>query len=144
MATIYHQIGVKTSLENSFNAVASLEGITAWWTKTTGNPLLDGDLTFSFGDIDIIASVTGFQENKSIEWTVRGDEGEWLHTRICFKFVERDGQTLINFQHAGWKDTTEMFAHCSTKWAVFLISMKKYLETGQGRPFPTDEPINHY
>lgn len=144
MATIYHQIGVKNTIENCFKAVASLEGISCWWTITTGDPLLNGELTFTFGDISVIAKVTQIQENKNTEWTIQGDEGEWLNTRICFEFAEKDDQVLVNFQHTDWKDTTEMFAHCSTKWAVFLISMKKYLETGQGQPFPVDEPINHY
>lgn len=144
IATIYHQIGVNSSLKNCFNAVATLEGISAWWTPTSGDPLLDGELTFSFGEHSIIAIVTKYQENKIVEWTVQGKDGEWLHTRICFELLEKDDQVLINFQHADWKDTTEMFAHCSTKWAVFLVSMKKFLETGQGQPFPIDEPINHY
>jgi hypothetical protein len=32
--------------------------------------------------------------------------------------------------------------HCSTKWAVFLLSLKALLETGAGSPFPHDTQIN--
>jgi hypothetical protein len=28
-------------------------------------------------------------------------------------------------------------AHCSARWAYFLLSLKSYLETGKGTPFPT-------
>ena len=34
-------------------------------------------------------------------------------------------------------------AHCSCKWAVFLLSLKDALETGKGRPFPDDIHIDH-
>jgi hypothetical protein len=28
--------------------------------------------------------------------------------------------------------------YCSTKWAVFLLSLKSLLETGKGRPAPNE------
>jgi hypothetical protein len=33
--------------------------------------------------------------------------------------------------------------HCSTKWAVFLLSLMNWLERGEGRPVPYDVKI-HY
>ena len=118
MATIYHQVGIKAPINDVYNAIATTEGVTGWWTKTSGNPETGGDLEFSF-------------------------DGEWLGTRICFDLVEQEHQVIVNFQHTDWKAATEMLAHCSTKWAVFLLSLKEYLETGTGQPFPHDIPINH-
>ena len=144
MATIYHQIGIKTSLESAFNAVATLEGISSWWTPTTGEPNINGALSFNFGEHSVVADVTQFKTNQSIEWTVRGEEGEWLNTHICFNFEESEKQILINFEHNNWKEATAMCSHCSTKWAVFLLSLKDYLETGTGKPFPDDIQINYF
>jgi hypothetical protein len=31
--------------------------------------------------------------------------------------------------------------HCSTKWATFLLSLKDYVEQGEGRPEPRDTKI---
>jgi hypothetical protein len=31
-----------------------------------------------------------------------------------------------------------VFTHCSTKWAVFLLSLKEVLETEQGKASPND------
>jgi hypothetical protein len=28
--------------------------------------------------------------------------------------------------------------HCSTKWGVFLLSLKAFLETGKGAPWPNE------
>ena len=144
MATIYHQIGIKTSLDNAFNAVATLEGISSWWTPTTGNPSLNGSLSFNFGEHSVVTDVTKFTANQQIEWTVKGEAGEWLNTHICFNFQEASNQILINFEHNNWQEATSMCSHCSTKWAVFLLSLKDYLETGKGKPFPNDTPINYF
>lgn len=144
MATIYHQVGIKTSLHNAFAAVATLNGISSWWTATSGEPVLNGELHFHFAEQCLSTKVTGFEKNVAIEWTVRGEEGEWLDTRICFNLERADNQIFINFEHNNWQSTTPMFSHCSTKWAVFLLSLKDYLETGKGKPFPQDIQINHF
>ena len=33
---------------------------------------------------------------------------------------------------------SEFMAHCSARWAYFLLSLKSLLETGKGTPFPED------
>ena len=143
MATIYHQVGVKAPLEDVYQAIATTNGISCWWTRTRGNPDRGGRLEFSFDDISVIVEVTDNTPGKHVEWTVLGDEGEWLDTRICFDLDAEENQVIVNFQHADWKQTTPMLAHCSTKWAVFLLSLKDFLETGTGKPFPNDIPVNH-
>ena len=143
MATIYHQVGINASLSDVYTAIATTQGVTGWWTKTIGDPRTDGDLEFSFDGHIVKVKVTANTPGKYIEWTVGGSEGEWLDTRICFDLDEREDQVMVNFQHADWREATEMLAHCSTKWAVFLLSLKDYLETGSGKPFPHDIHINH-
>jgi hypothetical protein len=34
--------------------------------------------------------------------------------------------------------------HCSTKWAVFLLSLKQLVETGTGSPEPNDVKISNW
>jgi hypothetical protein len=34
--------------------------------------------------------------------------------------------------------------HCSTKWAVCLLSLKQLLETSAGAPFPRDVKIDNW
>ena len=143
MAAIYHQVGIKAPLENVFNAIATTEGVSHWWAPTKGNPESGGELAFMFNEHHVLALVSDYQSNKRIEWTVQGDAGEWLNTRICFNLEQLDDQVIINFQHADWQQATEFMGHCSTKWAVFLLSLKDYLETGTGKPFPHDIHINH-
>jgi hypothetical protein len=34
--------------------------------------------------------------------------------------------------------------HCSTKWAIFLMSLKSLAETGRGQPSPGDVRIGDW
>ena len=80
---------------------------------------------------------------KKVVWQCTEKEGEWQGTTITFELEQAEGQVFINFSHRGWAQQTRLYAHCSTKWAVFLLSLKDYLETGEGRPFPNDVNVNH-
>ena len=143
MATIYHQVGIRATLNDVYKAIATTEGVTGWWTQTSGDPQINGKLDFSFDGHIVSVKVTANTADKYIEWTVGGDAGEWLDTRICFDLEEKPDQVMVNFRHDDWKEATPFLAHCSTKWGVFMLSLKDYLETGAGKPFPHDIHINH-
>ncbi len=143
MATIHHQVGIKASLHDVYKAIATTEGVTGWWTNTSGDPGTGGELEFLFDGHSVHVKVTENTPDKHVEWTVRGEAGEWLDTRIRFDLEALEDQVMVNFQHTDWKAETPFLAHCSTKWGVFMLSLKDYLETGTGKPFPHDIHINH-
>ena len=65
-----------------------------------------------------------------------------MGTELSFRLTSGEGQTYVRFAHSNWKEPTDFMAHCSTKWAVFLLSLKEAVETGKGRPFPDDIHID--
>ena len=50
MATIYHQVGIKAPLNRVYEAIATPDGVTQWWTPTSGDPNKGGKLDFSFDE----------------------------------------------------------------------------------------------
>ena len=53
--------------------------------------------------------------------------------------------SAVNLARArGWAEPVEFMYHCSTKWAVFLLSLKQLLETGHGAPDPDDVKISDW
>ena len=52
--------------------------------------------------------------------------------------------TIVNFGHRNWKEPVEFMAHCSMKWAVFLMSLQELVETGKGKPSPDDIKIDNW
>ena len=56
-----------------------------------------------------------------------------------------DGEwTIVLFAHAGWREPVEFMNHCSTKWAIFLMSLKSLVETGTGTPHPHDVQLSNW
>ena len=58
MATIYHQVGIKAPLHDVYNAIATTEGVTRWWTVTSGDAAAGGELEFSFDGHIVKVNVT--------------------------------------------------------------------------------------
>jgi hypothetical protein len=45
---------------------------------------------------------------------------------------------VVLFRPADWREPSEFMAHCSARWAYFLLSLKSLAEAGKGTPFPED------
>lgn len=143
MTDIYHQIGVKAEISDVYRALTTQDGLSNWWTETTGG-ISEGDvLTFHFGEHTVKMTITLLNTNRTVRWQCTVDSGEWKDTYVSFELLQTPEQVFINFAHTDWAAQTELCAHCNTKWAVFLLSLKDYLERGKGKPFPHDTHINH-
>lgn len=145
MAEIMHQVGVKADLEKVYQAISTPAGVSNWWTKTEGEAQKGGRIDFFFGDeASPQVEVVALEPNQLVVWKVSVGPDEWIGTEIQFRLEKDEDQVMVNFRHAGWKDSSGLLSLCSMKWAVFMLSLKEYLETGRGRPFPNDVQINHY
>ncbi len=77
-------------------------------------------------------------------WEVVDGPEEWIGTTVRWELKREDDYTVILFKHQDWKEPVEFMHHCSTKWAVFLMSLKSLLETGKGIPDPGDIKIDNW
>lgn len=138
MADIRHRVGIRASAAKVFKAISTTDGLSHWWiTETAGDPRTGGTILFGFADMKVVRSVP----NKLVKWKcIKGPEG-WVGTTVTFELKPAKGQTFVLFTHADWKKPDEFMHHCSTKWAVFLLSMKGWLERSEGRPAPYDVKI---
>ena len=143
MADIFHQVGIKADTSVTYTALTTLEGLSNWWTDTSGDTGEGGTLVFHFDEHAVEMTIVELQPNKKIRWKCTVKSGEWKDTFVTFELAETTDQVFINFSHTNWTAQTELCSHCSTKWAVFLLSLKDYLEKGKGKPFPDDIHINH-
>ncbi len=145
MATIYHKVGIKASAEDIYQALTSDKGLSNWWThETSGAGAVRSIIDFKFNDTIVQFRVKELIQNKKVVWKHFGETPpEWMNTEISFGFEVTDEQILVHMKHANWQEQTSFFAHCNLKWAVFMLSLKDYLETGKGRPFPNDVQIDH-
>ena len=77
-----------------------------------------------------------------MHWRCVSGPPEWVGTEVTFDLAWKDGQTIVLFKHADWKEPVEFMHHCSTKWATFLLSLRDQLEKSDGHPAPHDVKIH--
>jgi Activator of Hsp90 ATPase homolog 1-like protein len=146
MVDILHKVGIKSSsLKEVYAALTTVNGLSAWWTlDTKGDTKIGGVIEFRFGAGGIDMKVRELLAHKRVLWEVVAGPEEWIGTTVSFDLRQEDDWTIILFKHEGWKEPVEFMHHCTTKWGVFLLSLKSLLETGKGRPAPDDIKLDSW
>lgn len=145
MLEILHRIGITAPREAVYEALTTVDGLASWWTTDThgdGNP--GGVLEFRFlpGGFDM--KVLDAQPAERVLWEVIDGPEEWIGTQIVWDLRTEGDFTIVMFAHEGWRERVDFMHHCSTKWAIYLMSLKSYLETGKGAPSPDDVQISNW
>jgi uncharacterized protein YndB with AHSA1/START domain len=142
MPDIRHRVTITAPLREVYEAIATPEGISQWWTRdgVEGESAEGSRLRFFFGQPEpaAVMEVTRLEPAGTVRWSCVGGADEWVGTTLSFDLARADTETVVLFTHAGWRDPSEFMAHCSARWAYFLLSLKRYLETGKGTPYPDD------
>jgi uncharacterized protein YndB with AHSA1/START domain len=151
MADIIHRIGIHSSATEVYKALSTIKGLANWWTEETdGEEAAGGKIEFIFrtetGHIKgkMVMQIEELNADKNVSWRCVDGPPEWIGTNITFDLSQQDDQTIIIFGHRNWKEAIEFMAHCSMKWAVFLLSLREYLEAGKGKPSPRDLKIDNW
>ena len=150
MVNIVHRIGIKSPAKQVYNALSTIKGLASWWTEEVeGDEKIGEKITFRFfsGGNEIGKMIMEVQEltpEKYIRWRCTDGPAEWIGTDITFELTQQGEQTIIIFGHRNWREEVEFTAHCSMKWAVFLLSLREYVETGKGKPSPHDLKIDNW
>ena len=146
MVDILHKVGIKSSsLDDAYQALTTIKGLSGWWTSDTrGESRAGGIIQFRFGAGGFDMKVLGLDSARRVEWLVVDGPQEWLGTKVIFELRQEADWTIVLFKHQGWKEPVEFMHHCSTKWAVFLLSLKSLLETGKGSPAPNEIKLDSW
>ena len=145
MIEIIHRIGISASPGEVYKALTTDEGLSQWWTTTTsGAGDVGSTIEFRFNGMGPDFEVIELEPESLVRWRHSGEIPDaWIGTEISFQIQSAGSQTYVFFSHSNWKERSDFMGHCSTKWAVFLLSLKEAIETGKGRPFPNDVHIDH-
>ena len=147
MVDILHRVGIKSSSRTRPTrrwprAKASPPG---GRTTRKGESKVGGVIQFRFGrhgGFDM--KVLELDPAKRVLWQVVDGPEEWIGTKVSFELKQDGDYTIVLFKHQGWKEPVEFMHHCSTKWAIFLMSLKSLVETGKGAPYPNDVKIDNW
>lgn len=155
MNGIYHKIGIRAGAADIVKALTTKAGLAGWWTREVSGKFNNGTTTpgdlirFDFeqkGGFDMKVTTVAPER---VTWECTGGPEDWVGSHIDFDLkpaTTSDGKTmtLIYFRHQDWKNENEFTAHCSMKWATFLLSLRDLVEVGQGQPAPEDVKIDEF
>ena len=123
MADILHRFSIDAPPERVQELVATPAGIERWWTGQTVDADA-GTLRFSFGGPEATAVEITEETPEQVVWRVVEGPPDWIGTDITFTFRPTGEGTTLLFSHAGWRETGEFMANCSSEWASYLIGLK--------------------
>ena len=146
MFDILHRVGIESAPENVYAALTTQHGLSGWWTdEVKGEGVVGDAVHFQFGERGFFdMKVLEAEPGKRVLWQVVDGPQEWIGTTQSWDLRREGDYTIVLFKHMGWKEPVEFMHHCSTKWAVFLLSLKALVESGKGRPFPDDVKIDDW
>ena len=150
MVGIMHRIGIKAPAAKVYEAVATARGVAGWWTRDTSGSAENGGTVTSRFHKDgeeighMVYEVTPLEPDREVRWRFTDGPPEWIGTDATFQLTQEGDMTILNFGHRNWREPVEFMAHCSMKWAVFLLSLRDLVENGRGKPSPDDLKIDDW
>jgi uncharacterized protein YndB with AHSA1/START domain len=146
MPDILHKIGIQSSVDEAYKALTTRAGLAAWWTRDTlDESETGGTVRFRFwGNQGFDMKVLELDPGKRVLWQVVDGPQEWMDTRVVFDLAQEDDYAVVRFKHEGWKAPVDFMHHCSTKWGMFLMSLKSVVEGGKGTPWPNDIKLDKW
>jgi uncharacterized protein YndB with AHSA1/START domain len=151
MVDIIHRVGVRAPVAEVYAALATTEGVAGWWTsETVGASEVGGTIDVRFLTPEGLEigrmgmEVLELEPNKKVHWRFRDGPPEWIGTEVTFDLSQEGDQTIVLFGHRHWREAVEFTAHCSMKWATFLLSLRQLVETGVGSPSPRDLKVDNW
>ena len=150
MVDIIHRVGIKAPVAKVLEAVSTVAGVAGWWTTdTTGTSGRGGSMSARFTDpagseIGTMDFDVTKADDQAVHWRITDGPPEWIGTDVTFDVSRQGDHTILVFGHRNWREAVEFTAHCSTKWATFLLSLRDLVETGKGRPAPQDLRIGNW
>lgn len=119
------------------------EKLCGWWSSSAeGNSGLGGTLNLSFEGLTTLSfRVIQCQDKAHLQLKNIGGPGAWKDSSLEFHLEQSEGQVFLILNHHSDQASEDDFQFFMTKWPIFLVSLKAYIETGKGRPYPDDIKI---
>lgn len=138
MPTILHNFPVRADPARVFAALATGDGLAAWWTARSfgEQPMLGRTYRLWFGEAyDWQAVVSVCEPDRCFELAITDAMDDWRGTRVRFDLRADASVTTVEFRHEGWAAESDHFRVSSFCWAMYLRLLRRYVETGEVIPY---------
>jgi hypothetical protein len=120
--------------------------LAGWWaSQAAGTPNVGATIDLAFtGTNGLSFNVRDLEPYRLVNFECMAGPRAWRGTRLRFELQNQNEQIFVTLAHANLdRSDQDSFLYFSTKWPVYLLSLKDFVETGKGRPYPHDTKIHH-
>ncbi len=123
--------------ETLYTALTEQEGLRSWWTQqATAAPKVGSTSEFRFynGQVVMQLEVEQLEPSRRVAWKPISGVPDWAGTEVTWDLTPVDGGTKLLFGHRDFASYEGSLPMTGFNWAWYIISLKKYAETGVGSP----------
>lgn len=144
LATVKHRVGIRGSAEDIHRKLHHPDELTTWWaTRASGLPELGGRLELEFAELAILTfEIRALEPPGLVRLECIEGPGPWKNSTLDVQIRKDEDQAFVTLTHTNPAASEEDFLYFSTKWPVYLLSLKDQVESGTGRPYPNDIKIH--
>jgi len=136
MTDLYHQITIEAATERVFAALATQEGLQAWWTEDSVFEARPGGMAeFGFWERSVVfrMRVDELDPPHRLVWSCVNGPPDWVGTTLSFELATLEaGKTQVSFLHTDAHSAAKAIAERNTTWGCLMRQLKHHLE---GIPF---------
>jgi uncharacterized protein YndB with AHSA1/START domain len=139
MQDIMHLVKIHAPAERVYEAITTEAGIRQWWTRDAAiAPEVGAAGQFGFNGKRFVAKMTVEELTpvSRVRWKVTN--AAWPGNDISFDLTSEGNTTTLLFAHRGFPHADAALASATTRWGFYLLSLKRYHQTGTGTPNPDD------
>jgi uncharacterized protein YndB with AHSA1/START domain len=145
MHAIVHELTIAAEPDAVYEAITTPAGLAGWWTTdVNAAQAVDRESVFGFAGHSVVLTmrVDLLEPPELVHWECVGGPDEWIGTKLAFRIEpidadddgRSDGVTRVRFWHGDWEYDDGLLPTSSFEWAMYLDSLRRYLETGTGSP----------
>ncbi|MCX7620274.1 MAG: SRPBCC domain-containing protein [Acidimicrobiales bacterium] len=140
MHDIVHELTIAAPPDAVFDAVTTRDGLASWWTTDCqAEPAEGSEATFGFDGRSVVIRmrIDALEPPELVHWLCIDGPDEWVGTSVAFRIEpahDTPGSSVVRLWHGGWEYEDGLLPRCSFQWAMYLESLRRYLETGTGSP----------
>lgn len=142
MADMHHRLKILAEPERVWSALTTAEGLRSWWTADAeARPEVGSVAVFRFdqGRVRFRMRVDALDVCQRVVWTCVGGPDEWVGTTVTWTLHGvGDAETVVQLDHTGWAEASELFASCNTTWGLLMHHLKRYALGDSHQPYFRD------
>lgn len=144
MNEIRHRVGIRAPIADIYEALYRPAKVIEWWSTGARGPGEVGSLIELIfpGYPNHVWKIEELTPGKLVRLKFQSGPDPWRKSELLFDLRPGPREVFVTLTHLTAPDISpDDFQYFCTKWPTFLVSLKEYLETGKGRPYPNDIKI---